>query len=111
MQRHPACRQSPRLSSEVAKQIPVAADWERLFHAAEQFAAEDLGKGRMTQMGTTGTILLKASRARRKFHVSNVMRLAQETVCAGPGDRLSQFVTKKFRAGFRLQQHRGCSYH
>ena len=46
----------------------------------------------MTQIGTTGTILLNASRARRKVRAGKVMRLTPEVVGAAPDQKLSRFA-------------------
>ena len=47
----------------------------------------------MKQIGTTGTKLLSASRARRKVPMRKVMRLIPEIVYPAPRDKLSLFVT------------------
>ena len=46
----------------------------------------------MNQIGTTGTKLLSASRARRKLPLRSAMRLVPEVVRAAPHDKLSLFV-------------------
>ncbi len=53
----------------------------------------------MKKTGTTGTTLLKTSRARRKVRTRKVMRRVPQVVCAAPNNKLSLFATlvKRFQ--------------
>src|SRR6266481_10164539 len=66
-----------------------AEDWERPYKAAEQRAAQLFPEADMNQIGTTGTKLLRASRARRKGRIRKLMRLAPEVAGASPDGKLS----------------------
>src|SRR5712664_4124537 len=65
----------------------------------------------MNQIGTMGTTLLKASRARRKVPVRKVMRLVPEVVRAAPDDKLSLFDAIPNSGGAVLKSLRPGSKH
>ena len=62
--------------------------------AAERRARVATAKAIMNQMGTTGTILSRASRARRKVRMGKAMHLTREVVGSAPSEKLSPFVPK-----------------